>query len=69
MLIQALRQTGRQDFVAGGVKNHKGTTSFKYNIGCTQQPGCQTWNGCTDFKWGTHTTTGLPSGEGPALHI
>ena len=43
-----------------------GVTFFKFNFGCMQQPGGQTWNGGTDFKWGAgHHCT--PTGDDPAL--
>jgi len=37
----------------GAPKTTRGATFFKYNIGCMQQPGNQTWNGGPDFKWGS----------------
>jgi len=55
-----MQQACRQDFTAGGDKNHKKGTFFKYSIGCMQQPGGQTWNGVTAFNLPP------PAGDGPA---
>ena len=35
-------QICRQDFAAGGTKTTRGSTFFKYNIACMQQPWGQT---------------------------
>jgi len=43
-LNPSVRQARRQDFAAGGPKS-QGDHIFKYNIGCTEQPGGQIWNG------------------------
>jgi len=49
-----------------GQKPEGGVTFFKFNIGCMQQQGGQTWNGGTDFKWGAgHHCP--PAGDDPVL--
>jgi len=39
-----LQQARHQDFAAVSANDHKGSTIFKYNSGCTQQTGGQTQN-------------------------
>jgi len=48
-------------FPAGRPKTRRGATFFKYNIGCMQQPGGQTWNGGHRFQ--------MEGWAPPALHL
>jgi len=51
----------------GGAKSHKGDHISKHNIGCTQQPASQTWNGGHRFQMVESGTTGPTAGDGPAF--
>jgi len=51
--LSSVQQARRQDFAAGGDKDHKGGTNFfKYTIGCMQQLGGEHEMGGIDFKGG-----------------
>ena len=62
-------QARRQDFAVGGDQKPQGGATFlKYNIGCMQQSGSQTWNGVAlksngggRAPWATPLATTLPA--------